>query len=225
MLRSGDWIVPTQNGLPFFHKPPLFYWLTAASMQVFGPNAAAARFAPLLGACLAALGFWQTTRRRAGAAVADAAVLVLATMPFFFVAAQFANLDMLVAGFIALAIVFAADAALDLRAGTPHGRAIVLAWACMGLGVMAKGLIGIVLPGSSSSSGSSSRARRGSIPRLLSPLGIAVFALIVVPWFSRAAAVPGFARYFFIYHHFERFVAAGFNNASPGGSISSPCRC
>ena len=24
MLRSGDWLTPTLNGLPFFHKPPLF---------------------------------------------------------------------------------------------------------------------------------------------------------------------------------------------------------
>jgi len=32
MMRSGDWLVPMQNGLPFFHKPPLFYWLTALSM-------------------------------------------------------------------------------------------------------------------------------------------------------------------------------------------------
>ena len=214
MLRSGDWIVPTENGLPFFHKPPLFYWLTAASMQVFGPNVAAARFAPLLGACLATLGFWATTRRRAGDAVANAAVLVLATMPFFFVAAQFANLDMLVAAFIALAIVFAADAALDLRAGTANGRAIVLAWACMGLGVMAKGLIGIVLPGLVVLVWLVVSRQARSIPRLLSPLGIAVFLLIVVPWFVAVQQqYPGFARYFFIYHHFERFVATGFNNA------------
>jgi 4-amino-4-deoxy-L-arabinose transferase-like glycosyltransferase len=214
MLRSGDWIVPTENGLPFFHKPPLFYWLTAASMQIFGPNAAAARFAPLLGACLAALGFWTTTRRHAGAAVADAAMLVLATMPFFFVAAQFANLDMLVAGFIVLAIVFAADAALALRAGKPTGRAIVLAWACMGLGVMAKGLIGIVLPGLVIGVWLVVSRQARSIPRLLSPLGIAAFALIVVPWFIAVQQqYPGFARYFFIHHHFERFVATGFNNA------------
>ena len=39
MLRSGDWLVPTENGLPFFHKPPLFYWITAASMKLFGVNA------------------------------------------------------------------------------------------------------------------------------------------------------------------------------------------
>ena len=70
MLRSGDWIVPTQNGLPFFHKPPLFYWLTAASMQLFGTNAAAARFAPLLAASLGGFGFYAVTRRHAGAPVA-----------------------------------------------------------------------------------------------------------------------------------------------------------
>ena len=32
MLRSGDWLTPTLNGLPYFHKPPLFYWLTASSL-------------------------------------------------------------------------------------------------------------------------------------------------------------------------------------------------
>src|SRR5439155_8690221 len=26
MLRSGNSVVPTLNGMPFFHKPPLFYW-------------------------------------------------------------------------------------------------------------------------------------------------------------------------------------------------------
>ena len=33
MLRSGDWLTPTLDGLPFFHKPPLFYWITAASLS------------------------------------------------------------------------------------------------------------------------------------------------------------------------------------------------
>ena len=147
MLRSGDWIVPTEDGLPFFHKPPLFYWLTAASMHVFGVGAASARAAPLLAACLALLGVHAVTRRRAGAAVADATVVVLATMPLFFGAAQYANLDLLVAACIALAIVFGADAALALDRGTPHRRSLVVAWVCAALGVLAKGLIGVVLPG------------------------------------------------------------------------------
>ena len=216
MLRSGDWIVPTQNGLPFFHKPPLFYWLTAASMQVFGPTAAAARFAPLLAALVAAFGFHAATRRRAGASIAGAALVVLATMPFFFGAAQFANLDMLVAAFIALTIVFAAEAALDLRDGRPHRRALVLAWACAALGVLAKGLIGLVLPGLVIVVWLVVSARARVILRLVSPLGLVVFALIAAPWFIAVQQqYPGFARYFFIYHHFERFTASGFNNAQP----------
>src|SRR5262245_20162004 len=35
MLR-GDGLVPTLDGLPFFHKPPLFYWLDMAAMHVVG---------------------------------------------------------------------------------------------------------------------------------------------------------------------------------------------
>jgi 4-amino-4-deoxy-L-arabinose transferase-like glycosyltransferase len=36
MFRSGDRITPTLDGLPFPHKPPLFYWITAAAMHLLG---------------------------------------------------------------------------------------------------------------------------------------------------------------------------------------------
>jgi 4-amino-4-deoxy-L-arabinose transferase-like glycosyltransferase len=216
MLRSGDWIVPTQDGLPFFHKPPLFYWLTAASMHVFGVNPASARVGSLLAACVALFGVHVVTRRRAGDAVADAAAIVLATMPLFFGAAQYANLDLLVAACIALAIVFAADAALALGHGAPHRSSLVFAWACAALGVLAKGLIGIVLPGLVIVVWLGATRRWRTIPRLLSPLGLVVFALVAAPWFLAVQQrYPEFARYFFIHHHFERFTAGGFNNAQP----------
>ena len=32
MLHSGDWLVPRLDGLPFFHKPPLFYWISATAI-------------------------------------------------------------------------------------------------------------------------------------------------------------------------------------------------
>jgi hypothetical protein len=50
MLRSGDWLVPRLDGLPFFHKPPLFYWIGAAAMSVTGPVEWAARLPSVLGA-------------------------------------------------------------------------------------------------------------------------------------------------------------------------------
>ena len=44
-MLHGDGLVPTLLGLPFFHKPPLFYWLDMAAMQLLGAHVFAARFA------------------------------------------------------------------------------------------------------------------------------------------------------------------------------------
>jgi len=57
MLYSGDWLTPRLNGIPFFHKPPLLYWLEAALLALFGVNAWAARLAP---ACRRRPQMWDT---------------------------------------------------------------------------------------------------------------------------------------------------------------------
>jgi 4-amino-4-deoxy-L-arabinose transferase-like glycosyltransferase len=54
MLRRGDFITPYINGVRFFDKPPLMYWMAAASMRIFGPYDWAARI-PLAVAVLALL--------------------------------------------------------------------------------------------------------------------------------------------------------------------------
>ena len=216
MLRSGHWLVPTEDGLPFFHKPPLFYWLTAASMRLFGTNAAAARLAPILGATLGAAGLYFISRCWAGERVARWTTLVIMTVPFFFAGAQFANLDMLVAAFMALAILFAAHAALRARERRPHRAAIVTAWAAAALGLLAKGLIGVVLPGFVILVWLVATRQARLVLALLSPLGLAVFVLVAAPWFVAVQMqYPGFAHFFFVYQHFERFAAGGFNNAQP----------
>lgn len=63
MLETGDWIVPRYSGLPRLQKPPLGYWLVAASGRMFGGvNELTARLpAALAAVALAALmGFWAT---------------------------------------------------------------------------------------------------------------------------------------------------------------------
>ncbi len=216
MLRSGDWIVPTEDGLPFFHKPPLFYWLTAASMRVFGVDAAAARLAPLLGAAVGAIVLYRVARRWSGEDAARWTALVLVTLPFFFGGAQFANLDMLVAGFMAMAVLLAGHAVLLARNGRPHRAALVGAWAGAALGLLAKGLIGIVLPGGVIVVWLLATRQARSLLLLLSPVGPAMFLLIAAPWFLAVQAQhPGFFHYFFVYQHFERFAASGFNNVQP----------
>lgn len=217
MLRSGHWLVPTLDGLPYFHKPPLFYWITAASLAMFGHHEWAARAAPFLGA-LAAVGslFWFASRR-ADAAVARLAVLALVTSPLLFGAAQFSNLDMLVAGCIAATIVMLADAALDLERGRPARGALLAGYAFAALGLLAKGLIGVVLPGMVIVAWVLLVLRR---PRLLLSLlsvpGLLLFAAIGVPWFlAMQARFPDFLHYFFVVQHFKRFTTSGFNNPQP----------
>ena len=104
MLLSADPWVPTLDGLPFFHKPPLMYWIDMAAMRLAGIHPFAARTASLLGALLMGAALWLALRRDAGPTAAARALAVLATTPFFFIAAQFANHDMLVGGIVTAAI-------------------------------------------------------------------------------------------------------------------------
>jgi len=43
MAQSGDWITPHFNAVPYLHKPPLYFWLTALTTAIFGPSEWAVR--------------------------------------------------------------------------------------------------------------------------------------------------------------------------------------
>jgi 4-amino-4-deoxy-L-arabinose transferase-like glycosyltransferase len=54
MMQRHDYVTPTINGIRFFDKPPLLYWMAAGSMHVFGIHDWAARL-PLALSVLALL--------------------------------------------------------------------------------------------------------------------------------------------------------------------------
>ena len=216
MLRSGNWLTPMLDGLPFFHKPPLFYWITGAAMSLIGPNQFSARLASLLGAALGAFALYLFTRRWSDDAAARRALIVLLVQPLFFVSAQFANLDMLVAGCITATVLALAHAALCFEQGQPYRRALWLAYALAALGVLSKGLIGIVIPAMVVGLWLALRWRWRSVAALVSPPGLALFLLIAAPWFiAMQRHFDGFLHYFFVVQHFRRFTAGSFNNVQP----------
>lgn len=216
MLRSGDWLTPTLNGLPFFHKPPLFYWITATAQSVLGLTELAARAASITGAALAATSLYLFTRHWAGGALARRSVALLAVQPLFFVGGQFANLDMLVAGCITATVLALAHAALRFEAGASYRRMLVLAYGLSALGVLAKGLIGFVIPAMVIGAWLLLRWRWRSLWALCSVPGMLVFAVVAVPWFAlMQLRHEGFLHYFFAVQHFQRFAVGGFNNAQP----------
>lgn len=213
-MLLGDVWVPTLHGLPYFHKPPLTYWIDMAAMRLLGVDVFAARVAPALGAWLMGAALYLELHRSAGPRVAAIALAVLATCPFFFVAAQFANHDMLVAGLVTVAVV-CAWRAVEPGQGQPL-RWLLAAWGAAALGVLAKGGIGVVLPVLVVGPPLLAGRRWRDLLRLLHPLGLAVFALIAVPWFVLVQLRhPGFLDYFFVEQHLRRFAQGGFNNVQP----------
>ncbi|MCP5228282.1 glycosyltransferase family 39 protein [Accumulibacter sp.] len=214
MLESGDWLTPKLDGLPYFHKPPLFYWLTGLALKLFGSNDWAGRLASVLGAVLAASGLYLFVRRHVDQRLATLSAAVLVTQPMFFAGAQYANLDMLVAGMISATIVCGAAAVLRMANGEPYRLALAAAYVFAALGVLAKGLIGFVLPGAVLFAWLLLRKRYRLIPRLLSIAMIGLFVAVAAPWFVwMQISYSGFWDYFFVYHHFQRFSQTGFSNA------------
>ncbi len=213
MLRNGEWLTPTLFGLPYFHKPPLMYWLDMAALQLLGPTPLALRAAPLLGAWLMGLALWIEARARLGPDGARQALAWLAVLPLFYLAGQYANHDMLVAGWISLAVVAA-------RRGL-HGERRRLAWLCgawasMALALLSKGLIGVVLPGLIVLPALLLKRRWADLRLALHPLALAVFAAMALPWMlAMQSRYPGFFDYFIIEQHFHRYTEARFNNAQP----------
>lgn len=110
MIRFHSTWTPLLNGLPYFHKPPLFYWLNEASFLVFGVHEWAARVPSLLASWLTVVALYFFVRRHRGVQVATLSVLALVTMPYYYGASQYANLDMLVAGMISLTLLAGAEA-------------------------------------------------------------------------------------------------------------------
>jgi len=220
-MLHGELLVPTLNGLPFFHKPPLLYWVDIVAMRLTDITPFAGRFASMVGAWLMGGALYFAVRRWHGARSATLALLLIATCPFFFLAGQYANHDMLVGGLICVAI-FAFARAVDEPQGegwsgaTVSLRWLVTGWIACALAMLAKGLIGFVLPALVVGPWLLARGRWQQMLKLLHPAGLLAFAIVAAPWFvAMQLRYPGFNDYFFMEQHFRRYALKSFNNVHP----------
>src|SRR5262245_45296661 len=79
MLLSGDYITPRLNGIPWFEKPALTYWLAVFGYKIFGFNEAGARFPSALGASICVFGIYWCGRKLWNRTTGFVAALILAT--------------------------------------------------------------------------------------------------------------------------------------------------
>jgi 4-amino-4-deoxy-L-arabinose transferase-like glycosyltransferase len=209
MLLRHDWVTLYANGIRYLEKAPLLYWSMAASFKLFGVSAAAARI-PLALTVLALAFAVETFARRAfrNAKAGLYAALILLSSPGLFLFTRITIPDAMLCLWLTLALLCfwlseecshesvilsegVADAeSKDLRFsfGAPQN----LRWfcyafaACCALGVLTKGLIGVVFPVAIVLIYLLlTRGPRATITRIrqLHPLSsLAVFLAIAAPW-------------------------------------------
>jgi 4-amino-4-deoxy-L-arabinose transferase-like glycosyltransferase len=204
MFAKGEWVVPTVNGDLYTDKPILYFWLALiASKLAGGVNEWTVRL-PL---ALAGIGFvlatYFTGRDFFSPKVGLIAGAVLATSMRVIWEARWAHIDMLFGFLFLLTIYFGARSLL----GKDGKREILWAYVFMALAVLAKGLIGIVLPALLLAAFAIARRNWRLVADAKLQLGIPIFLLIAAPWFYLVnSATDGKWLADFIYiHHLQRY--------------------
>lgn len=205
MFVRGEWIVPTVNGDLYTDKPILYFWLVLIASKLAGE---VNEWTLRLPAALAGIGFvlatYFTGRDFFSPRVGLIAAAVLATSMRVIWEARWAHIDTVLGFFFVLTIYFGARSLL----GQGGKHKILLAYVFMGLAVLAKGLIGIVLPALLLVAFVLVRRDWSIIVAAKLPLGIPIFLLVVAPWFylvNNATDGKWFAEFIYV-HHVQRYV-------------------
>ena len=180
MLASGDYLVPRWENRAFLDKPPLTFWILAASYRLLGVSVFSARLPGALAGLATALLLGGWVARRAGERAGALAGLVLAfSFQFVMVSLTFAA-DIFLTLAVAVAIL-----ALDAACRRTEGSDAVLgmlAGAALAVAFYAKGLVGLALPAGAVATGLLlDRSRPVRLARRLAWMLVALFGLLA-PW-------------------------------------------
>jgi 4-amino-4-deoxy-L-arabinose transferase-like glycosyltransferase len=206
MLASGDWITTRLNGIKYFEKPPLQTWMNALSFGAFGLGEWQARLwtglCGLIGVFLTAYAGAKVFGRRAG----FYAALVLGSSFFWVASGQIDSLDMSLSGMMTISLCALLIAQRDQASASERRNWMLVCWAGMALAVLAKGLIGLVLPGGVLVLYTLAARDWAIWNRLHIGKGLLLFFAIAAPWFVLVALKnPEQPHFFFVHEHFERF--------------------
>jgi 4-amino-4-deoxy-L-arabinose transferase-like glycosyltransferase len=200
MVESGDWISPRLNYVLFLNKPPLTYWLIGVSDLAFGVNEFSARFPIALAGVLVLLLLVYIGRQIYDAHTGLlAGFVLLASTGFFFETHEVRPDLVLTAGVVGSIAAFA-----RLRQVTPAQMRwpLIALQISLAMGVLAKGLLGIVIPCLVFAVVLVLERRFDLMRVLLHPRAWWLCALLTVPWHAVAAIRhPGFLWDYFINQH------------------------
>jgi len=209
MARTGDLVTPVLWGSPWFEKPPLLYWMSAAFFALgLQPEVAARLPVALLSLAFLALAAWLVAREF-GAEASALSISLLATCAGWVAYSNFCLTDLPMAVFFSLAVLLA----LPLLRDTADERGVWLRFlvigSCLGLAVLAKGLVPLAL----------ALPMAWFLRQWWRAWAWAALACVLVagPWYTAIYLRQGmpFVREFFFKHHFERMYSGSLQHVQP----------
>jgi 4-amino-4-deoxy-L-arabinose transferase-like glycosyltransferase len=213
MHRAGDWVTPTLQGEPWLEKTPLFYWLAGVGFTALGETETAARLPAVLATLLLVAMTVLVGTRLHGPTVGLHSGFVAGTSLLIFAYGRAASMDMLLA-----ATVTASIGLTGLRMLGHAGRwAIPAAAALAGLATLAKGPLGLLLPGLVLGTYVLWTREWRWLRELASPASIAAFVLVAAPWYTAILLDQGrhFLDVFILGHNIQRFTSTVHNHPGP----------
>ena len=207
MSVSGDWVTPRLNGIKYFEKPALQYWITAAAYDAFGVHHWTARLWPALAGFASVSFIAYVGFRLGGVRLGLYSAAALGGSAWEVINAHFLTLDAGLTLWMGVgigALLIAQRGGATLR---EERSWMLVAWAALALAVLSKGLIGIVLPAGALVMYTLATRDIRVWQRLHIVAGVGLFLAIAAPWFVAVSLRnPGFFEFFFIHEHFTRFL-------------------
>ena len=214
MAETGNWITPMYDyDVPFWGKPPLFTWMSASGIKLFGLNEFAVRLPHLLagGLVLFIVGLLaysiipsrSTAERKQEAWLAAG---ILATTTTFIVVTGAVMTDTALTLGITLSM-----AAFWLNYKNKSVLWGHLFFIGLTVGMLAKGPLALVLIGMSLFIWALfNKTWEGMFRSLPWKTGIPLFLATSLPWYMIAEySSPGFLNYFIVGEHVKRFLVSG----------------
>ncbi|MDF2634711.1 MAG: hypothetical protein K0R78_1585 [Pelosinus sp.] len=197
MLSSNEFASPRIYGEYWYDKPPMYYWLVAASYKAFGISEFAARFPSAILAVACALLVYLSGRRLFNERAGIAGGLVLATSIEFFYLGKAAVTDITLLFFLSASLLSFIE------------KKYYLAYLFAGLATLTKGPIGLLFPGGIIFFYLLATRNWSQLKCMKIPSGLLLYAAVATPWYLIMYNIHGsiFIDTFLGFHNITRFTS------------------
>ncbi|HOE16396.1 MAG TPA: glycosyltransferase family 39 protein [Syntrophorhabdaceae bacterium] len=211
MVQDGDWVVPHLNHVRYFEKPPLFYWAVAISYKIFGVSEWSFRFPNALSAFLCIVVLYLALRRRFSEEAALISSAVLLSSFGFFAMARIVTIDMFFTFWLFCALISFTGFYRERKAWF-----LSLFYIALGLATLTKGPVCVVLIGITIVIFLFTERNLAFLRELKLLRGLAIYAVITLPWIvAIAVKEKEFLYFFFIDQHVLRFFTSKHKRSGP----------